>query len=342
VVNAGPSVSVVIRSFQEERFIRRLFLGLQGQTLRDFEVILVDSGSTDRTVEIARSFGAKIRHIDKAEFSFGRSLNIGCAEARGDILVFASAHVYPTRTDWLERLIAPFENPKVMVAYGKQRGDERTKFAESRIFKQWFPDQSDWNQTSPFCNNANCAVRRSMWEALRFDEALTGLEDLAFAKEVIRRGGRVAYDATAEIVHVHEETWDRIRNRYRREAIALRQIEPTMSFGLFDFLNLTVRNIVSDLAEARRQRRLLQEWSDILLFRYNQFYGTYLGYASPPQVSLEIRNRFYFPPGAGQTDAVHHHRGQLAAPSQLHIDYESMEGRVASSRHDFADRIAQP
>lgn len=332
LANSGPKVSVVIRSYQEERFIRRLFLGLQGQTMRNFEVILVDSGSTDRTVEIANSFDAIVRRIDKDEFSFGRSLNVGCAEAKGDILVFASAHVYPTRTDWLETLVAPFDDPKVMVVYGKQRGDERTQFAENQIFKQWYPDRSDWNQATPFCNNANCAVRRTIWQEVRYDEALTGLEDLAFAKEVLRRGGRVAYNASAEIIHVHEETWDRIRNRYKREAIALRQIEPTISFGPLDFITLTLRNVVSDLAEARRQKCLLREWSSILLFRYNQFLGTYLGHASPPQLTRDIRNRFYFPPREKAEDVPHFSRNVAASNSQMRIDqmridYESIEGR---------------
>lgn len=324
-----PTVSVVIRSYQEERFIRRLFLGLQNQSFRDFEVILVDSGSTDQTVAIAQAFGARVVLINKAEFSFGRSLNIGCAAAEGDILVFASAHVYPTHTDWLERLTAPFTDPAVMIAYGKQRGNETGKFSERQLFRKWFPEHSDANQGHPFCNNANCAVRRSAWEAVRYDESLTGLEDLAFAKENQRRGGRIAYCADAEIIHVHDETWSQIRNRYRREAIALRRIEPTLRFGLFDFVALSVANIVADLRQAWRQRCLLRECGSVVLFRCNQFWGTYLGYSRHAELTAGLRDRFYFPPRPHGTVAVGRDVSATADSGGLvRIDYDTIENNV--------------
>ncbi len=329
-----PKVSVIVRSYQEARFIRRLFIGLQSQTFRDFEIILVDSGSTDGTIEIAESFGARILRIAKAEFSFGRSLNIGCAAAKGAILVFASAHVYPTQTDWLEYLVAPFSDPAVSIVYGRQRGNEITRFSEHRVFEQWYPNQSIQNQSHSFCNNANCAVRRDAWQSVRYDEILAGLEDLAFAKDIRRRGGRIAYSAEAEIIHVHEETWGQVYNRYYREAIALREIDPAIRFGIYDFFRLTFMSIISDLMEARRQRAVLREAKSILLFRYNQFWGTYLGHLQHPKMSAQLRNRLYFPPrartGSKADDTAH---DQTDAPiggpkGAARIDYDTLEGSI--------------
>ena len=69
------------------------------------------------------------------------------------------------------------------------------------------PEQSDLNQDHPFCNNANAAIRRSVWERFRYDETLTGLEDLAWARQVISAGFRIAYKADAEVVHVHRNNF---------------------------------------------------------------------------------------------------------------------------------------
>lgn len=310
--SARPLVSIVVRSYNEARFIRQLFVGIARQGYPNIEVVLVDSGSTDGTVAIAREYGARIVTIPSSEFSFGRSLNIGCRAARGEILVFASAHVYPTRTDWIERMAEPFGRDRVVIVYGKQRGNAITRFSEHQIFRQWFPDEGDDNQLHHFCNNANCAIRRSWWEQFGYDETLTGLEDLAWAKEAMKRGARIVYEPSAEIIHVHDESWSRIRNRYFREALALKHIEPQITFGLHDFLWLTASNVVSDLREAARQGVLMREARGILLFRLNQFWGTYKGHRFHAPVTREVKNRFYFPANGGPSGQGDARAGEAA------------------------------
>ena len=129
-----PRCSIIIRSYNEEKHIARLLEGIAQQTLQDVEVILVDSGSKDRTVDIAQRYAVNVVRIKPEEFTFGRSLNRGIQAASGEILVFASAHVYPVYPDWLEKLLAPFADPKIALVYGKQRGGETTKYSEEQIF----------------------------------------------------------------------------------------------------------------------------------------------------------------------------------------------------------------
>ena len=164
--------SAVIRSHNEESHIGRLLTGIRQQTIRDVEVILVDSGSTDSTVSIASQFGVRVLSIRPEEFSFGRSLNIGCRAATKDYLVVCSAHVYPVHKDWLERLVGAISDERVALAYGKQRGNHTTRYAEHQIFARWFPDHPIAEQRHPFCNNANAAIRRSVWEQLPYDEVV--------------------------------------------------------------------------------------------------------------------------------------------------------------------------
>ncbi|MEA4820745.1 MAG: glycosyltransferase, partial [Erysipelotrichales bacterium] len=206
--------SIIIRCYNESRHLDRLLYGISQQTLRDFEVLAVDSGSTDDTRGILERHGVRTLALAPEDFSFGRSCNVGAEAARGELLVFVSAHTYPVYRNWLESLLAPFADPDTAVTYGKQRGNARTCFAERQIFKAWYPAEDQADQGHPFCNNANSALRRDVWQRLRFDESLTGLEDLDFAGRVVGQGGKIAYVAAAEIVHVHEERPGTVRNRY--------------------------------------------------------------------------------------------------------------------------------
>lgn len=288
-------LSVVIRSFNEERHIGRLLTGIVRQTVPTPEIVLVDSGSTDATVAIASRYPVKVVTIAPAEFTFGRSLNRGIAATTGDVVVLASAHVYPRYDDWLARLTEPFANPAVALAYGKQRGDEVTKFSEHQIFRAWFPDRSNLDQQTPFCNNANAAIRRSLWTEMPYDEDLTGLEDIDWGRRVLERKLKIAYIADAEVAHVHEETPSRIYNRYRREAMALRNIFPEERFGLRDFLRLFPQNVASDLAEARKHASVVDQLGGIVVFRLMQFWGTYRGFSQRGPASESLRRRLYYP-----------------------------------------------
>lgn len=296
-------VSVVIRCYNEEEHIGKLLTGIEHQEHEDVEVIVVDSGSTDSTVAIAKKFNAKIIRIKPEEFSFGYALNVGCAQATGEVLLFASAHVYPIYSNWIGSMLEHFKDPKVALVYGKQRGEHRNKYSEHQLFKQWFPDRSNLDQRIPFCNNANCAVRRSVWEQQPFDEELTGLEDLDWAKKALAKEYRLVYDAQSVIIHVHEEIAAQIRNRYRREAIALRRINPDTKINLFQSVGLFIRNVFHDLGASVSDGKFFSKFFEIWMFRYNQFYGTYLGHKETQfGMTSKLRKKYYYPPSDRESD----------------------------------------
>jgi glycosyltransferase involved in cell wall biosynthesis len=259
------------------------------------EIIVVDSGSTDSTLSIVSRYLVKLLSIQPGEFSFGRSLNIGCQAASGDFIVIASAHVYPMYTDWLERLVAPFSDPQVALVYGRQRGDETTKYSERQVLAKWFPNQTNLHQDHPFCNNGNAAIRHRLWEPLKYDETLTGLEDIDWAKRVMPFGHKIAYVADAEVVHVHNESPRRIYNRYRREAIALKRIFPQERFSLWDFARLFLANVASDYRQTWQDRALWSNLRSVFGFRLMQFWGTYQGFALHGPVTSQLKHTFYYP-----------------------------------------------
>ena len=289
--------SLVISAFNEEKHIGRLLEGVRHQTVRDVEVILVDSGSTDATAAIASQYGATVVRILPAEFTFGRSLNLGLAATTCDLIAIASAHVYPVYPDWLERLLEPFADPTVALTYGKQRGNENSKLSEHQIFARWFPEESAAHQSHPFCNNANAVIRLSVWKVHSYDGSLTGLEDLAWAKWAFEQGHAIAYVAEAEIIHVHNETPRSVLNRYRHEAMAFKWIYPEAHFSLYDFVRMASTNITSDLWQAARQRVFWRNALSIFWFRMVQFWGTYQGYRRSLEWNWQLRQTFYYPHG---------------------------------------------
>lgn len=292
-----PSVSVVVRSFNEEEHIGRLLSGLMKQQRPPDQIVVVDSGSTDATLAIASRYPVDVEHIEPEQFSFGRSLNVGCRAATGDIVVIASAHVYPVYDSWLTELTAPFSDERTALAYGRQLGNDRTKYSEKRVMARWFPAVSDPDQDHAFSNNANAAIRRSLWAEQPYDEELTGLEDLDWAKRALEKGCRIAYVATAPVVHAHDETWSQLVNRYRREAIAHKRIYQEQAMSAFDAARLALANIASDYVHAARDGVLLGNITSIPAFRAAQFWGTYRGFNQRGEASAALKRHFYYPHG---------------------------------------------
>lgn len=288
-------VSVIIRCLNEARHIEKLLVGIKRQSFQNIEIVVVDSGSVDGTVEIAEQYDVQLIKIEPKDFSFGYALNVGCQKATGDLLLFASAHVYPVYDNWIEKMAEHFDNEQVALVYGRQMGNDITRYSEERVFQKWFPEISDLNQISPFCNNANTMIRKSLWETNQYDEKITGLEDMDWAKKILKQNYRIVYDARCPIVHVHEESSKQILNRYRREAIAHRNIFPEQTFSFFDFVKLTTGNVISDYYHAIRDGKVLRNLIDIPRFRYLQFYGTYKGFKQMGPISNQLKKRFYYP-----------------------------------------------
>lgn len=313
-----PRVSVVIRCLNEERHIGRLLTGIARQTVQPLEVVVVDSGSTDATLSIAQRFArVRVIHISKERFSFGRSLNLGCDAAEGDVVVIASAHVYPLYDTWIELLTAPFAEPAAALTYGRQVGDERTRFSERQVLDRWFPEDSQSVQDHPFCNNANAAIRRSIWVELPYDEELTGLEDLDWAKRAAGLGHRLAYVAQAPVAHVHEETWPQVVNRYRREAIAHKRIYPEQRLTAPEAISLAVASMAFDLRQAAREGSAHRHLTGIAAFRSAQYLGTFRGFRQQGPVPAALKRRFYYPSAPSSVAA--------APPAGSPIDYSTPE-----------------
>lgn len=275
MTSSSPETSIIIRAFNEERWLPEVFAALDKQSYRGFEVLLVDSGSVDRTRDIAAANGARVVRLRSEDFTFGHSLNVGIREARGSFLAIVSAHAIPADEHWLENLIAPLRGNDTAMVYGGQRGHAISKFSEVRDFERLFPDRPhDVDPEYPFANNANSAIPRSLWAQHPFDEGLPGLEDIEWAKHWMEQGLKVRYEPAACIIHVHTESWTQVRRRYHREGMAARWVGIRILRHIPGEIWRELRWCVYDLFLASSKRRLGALAAEILRFRFEKLRGT--------------------------------------------------------------------
>ena len=290
-------VSIIIRTLNESQYLENLLESIINQKVKDtqLEVIVVDSGSTDATLEIAKRYSCKILHITRQEFSFGRSLNLGCETTQGDIIVMISGHCVPINEKWLEQLCLPLSDNSANYTYGRQLGGQSSFYSEKRIFSKYYPEISKIPQEDLYCNNANSAILKETWEKYRFDEKLTGLEDMELAKRLVSDGGKVAYIAEACVYHYHHENWSQVKRRFEREALALQKIMPEIHLRKRDLIRYIVTSIIKDWRSAKQDGVLHKEFSRIVLYRFWQYLGSYKGNHENRKLSHMQKEKYFYP-----------------------------------------------
>ena len=196
-------VSIIIRSKNEEKWIFHCLNMVFSQTFKNIEVIIVDNASVDNTIEIAKRFPVyKIINIDT--FKPGLAINQGIRESNGDFIVCLSAHCIPKDNNWLENLLANFNNDdKIAGVYGRQLPVSFTEPIDKRDLLLVFGQDKRVQYKDYFFHNANSMFTRKIWEKFPFNEEVTNIEDRVWGKEVISEGYHIIYEPEASVFHHH-------------------------------------------------------------------------------------------------------------------------------------------
>lgn len=198
MIGNRPRASIIVRAKDKEATIERTLDALRRQTV-PVEIIVIDSGSRDRTVEIARARADRLIEVPAERFSYGGTLNLAARVAEAPVLFALSAHCVPAREDWVERSLAHYADDRV-AATGGYVGPSPDGDGHGVVLQDHAMLRAD-----PFWGLSNHASswRRDVWEGFAFDERLTASEDREWSWRVTQAGWVIAMDADLEVVSRH-------------------------------------------------------------------------------------------------------------------------------------------
>jgi rhamnosyltransferase len=211
------AITVLIRCRNEARHLGPVLEAVRAQErVADFEVLALDSGSSDGTLDILARHRVRVERLPLGEFSFGHALNVGTELAHGDLVVYLSAHCRPAGPGWLAALVAPFTDPSVVASYGRQLPVPGMNPIEALTTARLFPSAPPAGVSF---SNANAAVRCSAVRARPFDEDIPAAEDHLWACG-LAPGERIAYVPEAAVYHSHPMTFAEWRFRFYINGLA--------------------------------------------------------------------------------------------------------------------------
>ncbi len=208
----SSKICCVVRALNEAVYIGRLIQNLCAQQKygENLEIIVVDSGSTDATVEIAKKHRVKLIEIPKAEFNYSKALNLGIEQSSGDLILILSAHSIPCEDDWLHKIITHFEDKEVAGVYCRQVPWPDADLYEVLRIERMFSEnprsfsKETSNTDMNFSNAASC-IKRSVWKKHPF-LTIPAAEDREWAKWAIENGYTIVYESKVSVYHSHNES----------------------------------------------------------------------------------------------------------------------------------------
>jgi len=238
-----PLISIIVRTKNEEKWISSCLEAIYRQNLKDFEVILVDNKSTDRTVEKAKQYPINLVEIDK--FKPGKSINDGIRASSGKYLVCISAHCIPTNELWLEKLLQNFDDDKVAGVYGRQEPMSFTSPTDKRDLLLVFGLDKKIQIKDSFFHNANSMFRRDIWERIPFDEIATNIEDRIWGREIIKANLKIVYEPEASVYHYHGIHQNQNKHRCKNVVKIIEELDSKDGVRAGGRYNLNDLNIIA-------------------------------------------------------------------------------------------------
>ena len=254
------------------------------QKYGDFEVLIIDSGSTDETLEIARRYPAKITSIKPEEFHHSRTRNFAASMAQGEYLVFITQDALPLDDNWLSSLLSPFSDPDVAGVYGRQIAYDNANIIEKFFYSYFYPDEGvsishlpenleDFYIDNVFLSDVNSVILEKVWEKHKFNEDIIMAEDKDWAVQVLKAGYKLIYEHKAAVYHSHKYDLSSAFKRRFDDGAAMSQIcRGSSGTGTF---KKGIKYIFGEMSYVLKNKPIWLPYA--ILYDFVKFSSLYLG-----------------------------------------------------------------
>lgn len=210
-------ISVIIPTLNAEHDIEGLLTVLGRQSIQPIEILVVDSASEDRTIELIQKHkGVRLLQIDRQDFNHGSTRDLALRESRGDFVCFLTQDAVPVSDDYLELLVAPMvDDSEIALVSGRQLPKADARRFEQLVRGFNYPDSSSVRSKRDlkkfgiktfFASDTCSAYRRTAYLECGGFEHVNTNEDMLMAARFITSGMKVAYEPRAEVYHSHNFT----------------------------------------------------------------------------------------------------------------------------------------
>lgn len=296
-----PDISIIILT---KNGAKDLETGLpsiyQQETEYTFEVIVIDSGSTDGSLEIIRKYPVRLYEIPPKEFSHSGTRNKGASLAQGKYLVYITQDAIPANKEWLAKLVAPvITDPMVAGACSRvlprehcnpvlAREVEADLLGRPEKIISFIEDPVKYEQMTPTekriftsYHDISSCMKKEVWEGYPYP-SVSFAEDVAWAKLVLEKGYKIVHEPESVVLHSHDYDFKTIYARTFVDAKANKLIYGRINVASFlDVLKLTIYLFGKNKEYLeKRHFRGLMKWRLLafgLAYHFVEMMGQYRG-----------------------------------------------------------------